>query len=73
MSPAKRETVIVNFLEFEGPLTIRALAEKTGRDQSGVGEDLNRLLRSGVVAREEVENWNARRGAKRPRYVWRLA
>lgn len=73
MTPAKRETVLVNFLECEGPLSIRALAEKTGRDQSGVGDDLNRLLQSGVVKREQVENWHSGVDRKRSRYVWRLA
>lgn len=73
MTPAKRETVLVNFLEFEGPLSIRALAEKTGRDQTTIGNDLNRLLQSGVVKRQEVENWHAGADRKRSRYVWRLA
>ncbi len=73
MTPAKRETVLVNFLEFEGPLSIRALAEKTGRDQTSVGNDLNRLLQSGVVARDEVENWHCGADRKRSRYRWRLA
>jgi len=73
VTPAKRETVLVNFLEFEGPLSIRALAEKTGRDQTSVGNDLNRLLQSGVVARDEVENWHCGADRKRSRYRWRLA
>lgn len=75
MNAAKRETVIVNFLEFDGPMTIRELAAKTGRDQTGVGNDLNRLLQGGVVARDEVEGWShgTLRAAKRSRYVWRLA
>lgn len=73
MSPAKRETVLVNFLEFDGPMTIRELAEKTGRDQTGVGNDLNRLFQSGVVNREEVEGWRCGADRKRSRYLWRLA
>mgnify|MGYP000090006643 FL=1 len=75
MTPSKREFVLVNFLEFEGPLSIRALAEKTGCDQTTIGNDLNRLLEGGVVARDEVEGWShgTLRAAKRSRYVWRLA
>lgn len=73
MTPSKREFVLVNFLEFEGPLSIRALAEKTGCDQTTIGNDLNRLLEGGVVARDEVENWHCGADRKRSRYRWRLA
>jgi hypothetical protein len=34
---------------------------------------LNRLLQSGVVARDEVENWHCGADRKRSRYRWRLA
>ena len=74
MTPAKRETVLVNFLEFDGPMTIRELAEKTGRDQTGVGNGLNQLFQSGVVNRaRKSKAGGVARISKRSRYVWRLA
>lgn len=71
MTPAKRETVLVNFLEFDGPLSTRALAAKTGWDQNTVGADLKRLFETGVVDRTENKRW--RWEPKTSRFVWRLA
>lgn len=68
MTPAKRQFVIVNLLETDGPLSVRALGAKTGLDHTTIGNDLVELERAGVVSREKVALPRAKQGA----FIWRL-
>jgi DNA-binding HxlR family transcriptional regulator len=69
MTPAKRQFVIYNFLEVEGPMNIRQLGAKTGIDQTTLGLDLSALERAKVVKRKKV----ARPGPKTPAFQWSIA
>jgi len=68
MTPAKRQFVIVNMLETEGPLSVRALGALTGVDHTTLGNDLASLELAGVVKREQVR----RPAFKQPAFIWRL-
>jgi DeoR/GlpR family transcriptional regulator of sugar metabolism len=68
MTPAKRQFVIVNMLETEGPMSVRALGALTGVDHTTLGNDLASLELAGVVSREKIARPKAKQGA----FIWRL-
>lgn len=71
MKPEHRRQVIANFLDHDGPMTLRALSVKAAIDHSTLHRDLAAMETRGRVSKEENPGWNVK-GAKKCRYVWRL-
>lgn len=71
MKPENRRQVIANFLDNEGPMTVRALGEKTALEHSTIQRDLAIMETRGRVSRAENPGWR-RRGLKTARYVYKL-
>jgi len=72
MNQEGRRHVIMNFLEFDGPMTLRALSAKCGIDQSTLNSDIAWLEKAEMVAREENPSWTAFKGKSGGRYLYRM-
>lgn len=53
MKQESRRQVIVNFLDHEGPMTLRTLSAKSGMDQTTLQRDLDWLVAAEIVAKDE--------------------
>lgn len=57
MKPQHRRQVLANFLDQHGPLTLRELGRKTGRNITDIERDLHAMEDQGSVKRTENEGW----------------